>query len=336
MHLIISHAAGAGVQCQAAIAQLALPNLEKLLRLSNTTRTLHGAPESLTPLPERVQANSMGLHGQDGLLPWAAAEARERGLTSVHGAAGWAWITPCHWRAHTQHVEMLGLGPAELDLRSDESEALRTSMAGYFAEDGIALHPGTHNHWHRWLAFGTIFHDLPTASLQRVANATINPWLPRQPQAKGLRRLQSEMQMLLYTHPVNDAREARGVPSVNAFWVSGTGTLARPIPRGSIRTNHRGDPAPQRLVRRCAVLGRQLANAGPDAAGRCAGACIGGRPTSNHAMWRKQGGDAGCAKENLVAAIASAFPCRVTSTPTFALPVADPCRLRFLAINIHA
>ncbi len=225
MHLIISHAAGAGAQCQAAITQLALPNLDKLLRLLHTTQTWHGTPEDLTPLPERVQADGVELYGQDGLVPWAAAEARERGLAAVHGAAGWAWITPCHWRAHAQHVEMLG--PEELDLRSDESEALRSGMAGYFTEDGITLHPCTHD---RWLALGTIFHDLPTASLQRVANASINPWLPRQPQAKGLRRLQSEMQMLLYTHPVNDAREARGVPSVNAFWVSGTGTLPAAYP----------------------------------------------------------------------------------------------------------
>lgn len=231
MHLIISHAAGAGVQCQAAIAQLALPNLDKLLRRLHTTRIWHGAPENLTPLPERVLADSLGLCGQDsqdGLVPWAAAEAKDRGLTAVHGAAGWAWVTPCHWRAHAQHVEMLG--PAELDLRSDEGEALRTSMAGYFAEDGIALHPSTHKIHERWLAFGSIFHDLPTASLQRVSNAGINPWLPRQPQAKGLRRLQSEMQMLLYTHPVNDAREARGAPSVNAFWISGTGTLPAAYP----------------------------------------------------------------------------------------------------------
>lgn len=236
MHLIISHAAGAGAQCQAAIPQLALPNLDKLLRLLHTTHTWHGAPENLTPLPERVQASSMGLCGQDdqvgrdGLIPWAAAEARERGLTAVHGDVGWAWITPCHWRAHAQHVEMLD--PAELDLRSDESEALRTSMASYFAEDGIVLHPCTDG---RWLALGTIFHDLPTASLQRVANASINPWLPRQPQAKGLRRLQSEMQMLLYTHPVNDAREARGAASVNAFWVSGTGALPAALP-GAVST----------------------------------------------------------------------------------------------------
>jgi hypothetical protein len=41
------------------------------------------------------------------------------------------------------------------------------------------------------------------------------------PAAKLLRRLQNEMQMLLYTHPVN---EGRGL-TINSFWVHGTGAL---------------------------------------------------------------------------------------------------------------
>jgi hypothetical protein len=33
------------------------------------------------------------------------------------------------------------------------------------------------------------------------------------------------MQMLLYNHPVNDARDARRQHTVNAFWLHGAGTL---------------------------------------------------------------------------------------------------------------
>jgi hypothetical protein len=33
------------------------------------------------------------------------------------------------------------------------------------------------------------------------------------------------MQMLLYTHPVNDARIARRLLPINSFWISGTGSL---------------------------------------------------------------------------------------------------------------
>jgi hypothetical protein len=36
------------------------------------------------------------------------------------------------------------------------------------------------------------------------------------------------MQMLLYTHPINEERAANGQRSVNSFWVSGSGALAEP------------------------------------------------------------------------------------------------------------
>ena len=43
--------------------------------------------------------------------------------------------------------------------------------------------------------------------------------------ARKLRLLQNEMQMLLYTHAVNDARAARKQAGINSFWISGTGAL---------------------------------------------------------------------------------------------------------------
>jgi hypothetical protein len=53
----------------------------------------------------------------------------------------------------------------------------------------------------------------------------VDRWLPRQHQAQAVRKLQNELQMLLYTHPVNDARAARGLLPITSFWVSGTGNL---------------------------------------------------------------------------------------------------------------
>ena len=49
--------------------------------------------------------------------------------------------------------------------------------------------------------------------------------MPSATQAGALLRLQNEMQMLFYTHPVNDQRAAQGLPPVNSFWLSGTGAL---------------------------------------------------------------------------------------------------------------
>jgi len=219
MHLLISHAAPLGPQCQESIAKVTLPRLAELLGLLTPTPPMLGSPETLTPLAERIRANSLGLQGADGLVPWAAIDAQHLGLTKTRGDAGWAWITPCHLNVQSNHVDMED--PRDLDISTTECETLRMAMQGYFAEDGVELHPLTDGNW---LAFGAVFRDLPTASIERVAGRSIDAWMPQQEQAKPIRRLQNEMQMLLYTHPVNDARSARGASTVNAFWVSGTGT----------------------------------------------------------------------------------------------------------------
>ena len=203
---------------QPALPSLQLPHLEQLLARLAPGPVDTGSEESLTPPHERVLARARGLTAPDGLLPWAAWQAGERGLPGAADGA-WAIVTPCHWQMASAHVDMLD--PGALRLSPAESHALLAAMQGYFAEDGIALHyvgPTT------WLACGEWFRDLPTASLDRVAGRRVDDWMPRADQARGLRRLQNEMQMLLYTHAVNDDRGARGLAPVNSFWVSGTGT----------------------------------------------------------------------------------------------------------------
>ncbi len=236
MHTLILNAAPQGERCRAALADLRLPNLQQLLGLLTPTTVVRGAATDLTPVHEHLLAASLGLDGPDGLIPWAAHDAAQLGLphadTPDTGDApaalgGWAWITPCHWNIHIDHVHMDD--PQHLALTARDADVLFRDMQPYFLEDGITLyasHVGlSHSHW---LAHGAVFANLPTASLSRVAGQVVDPWMPRQPQAQSLRRLQNEMQMLLYTHPVNDARAEFRLPSVNAFWVSGTGTLPAP------------------------------------------------------------------------------------------------------------
>jgi hypothetical protein len=95
-------------------------------------------------------------------------------------------------------------------------------MRPFFEQDGIALEYDAPT---RWLARGEAFRGLATASLDRVVGRTIDDWMPRAEQARTLRRLQQEMQMLLYTHEVNEQRIRGGLLPVNSFWVSGTGAL---------------------------------------------------------------------------------------------------------------
>lgn len=224
--LLIPFAMASAPACSEAAARLVLPRLQKLLALLAPGEPDAGEPDSLTPPHERALARWLGLPLADGLVPWAAREARAAGLGD--GGEGWAWITPCHWRVGTDHVAMAP--PEALQLETADAQALYAAMRPYFDADGIALQPVTPT---RWLARGELFRTLPTASLDRVAGRVLDAWMPGTEAARPLRRLQQEMQMLLYTHPLNDARQQRGLSPVNSFWASGTGTLEdAPRPAG--------------------------------------------------------------------------------------------------------
>jgi hypothetical protein len=70
---------------------------------------------------------------------------------------------------------------------------------------------------------------LATASLDRVIGRNVDAWLGSDPAARRIRRLQSEAQMLLHTHPLNERRETAGLLPINSFWLSGCG-MARSTP----------------------------------------------------------------------------------------------------------
>jgi hypothetical protein len=95
-------------------------------------------------------------------------------------------------------------------------------MEPYFAEDGIRLE---YQAPLRWLAQGELFRTLPAASLDRVIGRSLDPWMPGGDAGRPLRRLQQEMQMLLYTLPLTDERQRGGMLPVNSFWVSASGAL---------------------------------------------------------------------------------------------------------------
>lgn len=219
-HLIIPFAACDGQAWAAAIRALppsSLVNLSKLLQGMKLSRRDEGSARSLTPPHETVLARAAGLEGSDGLLPWAALEAQRSG---AEPGKAWAWLTPCHWAMGREHASLSD--PAALALGQAEAQTLLAAMQPYFATEGITLHAATPG---RWLAEGELLRDLPTASLDRVLGRNVDAWLPATTTAGSLRRLQNEMQMLLYTHPLNEERALQRKPPVNSFWLSGSGAL---------------------------------------------------------------------------------------------------------------
>ena len=240
MHLLIPFANSQSTDCQAALKTLKLPNLGKLLRKLPLVHTDAADESTLSPPHERALAGLHGISAADGQIPFGAWHALQAGHAVKAGQA-WAVITPCHWAVQSQHITMLN--PQALNLQEGESRALLAAMQPFFAEDGIGL---VYDRPTRWLARGEVFAGLSTASTYRVIGGgegkSVDDWLPRAEAAKTLRRLQQEMQMLLYTHALTDARNERGELAVNSFWVSGTGAmtpamLARPASKEITQIN---------------------------------------------------------------------------------------------------
>ena len=217
MHLLVPFAAAATDTGATAVQGLRLPHFERLLaRLTAGPATDTGAA-SLNLPHEHVLAACRGWTRRDGGLPLAAWAAQADGL-SVAAQPGWGLLTPAHWQVGSEQIVLLD--PAQLHLDEDESRALLQALRSLFEPEGWALHWGAPL---RWYAVHDSLAALATASLDRVIGRPIDEWLPDRRNGRSVRRLQSEAQMLLHTHPINAAREARGELAVNSFWLSGTG-----------------------------------------------------------------------------------------------------------------
>ncbi|HET9820324.1 MAG TPA: hypothetical protein VFQ16_00725 [Burkholderiaceae bacterium] len=217
MHWIVPFAAPLTEAGREALATLDLPGLDALA--ATGPQAAHESADAFTPHPphERALARALGWAvADDAPLPWAARAARADGLDV--GALAWGLLTPVHWRAGRDAVHLVD--PGELALDSAESRTLFEAARPLFESEGVALH------WAaplRWYAAHASLATLATASLDRVVGRNVDAWLPAQREARWLRRLQNEVQMLWHTHPLNAQREARGQLPVNSFWLSGCG-----------------------------------------------------------------------------------------------------------------
>jgi hypothetical protein len=223
MHLVVPFASALSDAAQHALGTLSLPHLERLLARWSPAdgADIADADEYTLSMPhERLVARLRGWDVVDGLLPFAAEAARADGLAPVPGS-GWALLTPAHWHVGREQINLTD--PATLALDEDEARALHATLAPLFEDLGWRFHWGSTG---RWYASHDSLARLPSASIDRVIGRNVDLWLNDHPDILLVRRLQSEAQMLLYTHPVNDERDARGAPTMNSFWLSGTGPTA--------------------------------------------------------------------------------------------------------------
>ncbi len=233
MHLLIPHASALSPACAQTLSDLALPRLAELLSRLDLQATTGSDEYQLNPPHEQVLAAALGMQGEDGALPWAAHAAAADGIEV--GERAWGLLTPVHWQVGREFVTLAD--PAELMLDEAESRALFERVSYLFDSEGFQMSWGAPLRW--YIAHESLA-GLPCASIDRAIGRNVDLWLQtdtaRFPQAGLIRRLQNEVQMLLYTDPLTDQREARGLPPVNSFWLSGCGRAQAGSARGAAQT----------------------------------------------------------------------------------------------------
>jgi len=224
VHLIVPFASPLSDAGRDTLSRLATPILDAWLACCAEGDRDTDDESSLTPPHERAHARALGWSLSAGAPPpWAARQALADGIDV--GDRPWGLLTPVHWRVGADAVHLAD--PRALALDEPSSRALLDAVRPLFEGEGFVVTWGAPL---RWYASHPSLAALATASLDRVVGRNVDRWLPAQREARIVRRLQNEVQMLLYTHPINAAREDAGALPVNSFWLSGCGIAQAEAP----------------------------------------------------------------------------------------------------------
>jgi hypothetical protein len=182
-------------------------------------RSLAGASWTPSPVVETdaLLCKTFGIARQQD-WPFAPLLARHENLPADTGY--WLCATPVH--LETRRNALMLTDPAALSISAEESTAFATMLSEHLHEEHITLHAPQP---HQWFLRCDTPPAMTTTSLDTVTARDIRTYLPQGADSARWHRILTEIQMLLHAHPLNDAREARGLPAVNSVWLSSGGAL---------------------------------------------------------------------------------------------------------------
>jgi hypothetical protein len=182
-------------------AGLHLPALEKLLARGNAG----SAP---------VETLEDSLCSAFGVRSAAPVRAAYDGLEV--GDAYWLCADPVS--LHLQRAQVL-VQPEAMPKKED-AEAMCDALNAHFADTGlrfVAPHP------RRWYVQVDAEPQMTTSPLRQALGRDARHFQPQGADALRWQSIVTEMQMLLYAHPLNRAREARGETVLGSLWFWGGG-----------------------------------------------------------------------------------------------------------------
>lgn len=166
---------------------------------------------------------------RDTSPPVATALMQFFGLKPEEGT--WFVLQPVHIHIARDHLVLTD--PKQLQLTEEESRALFDIAYPLFVEHGKTLMYGNAG---TWFVRSDQWADLQTATTDAAAGHNIDIWMPKGPGERDWRKLQNEVQMHWFNHPLNEEREARRKTPVNSLWLWGDSATSRTVPSSAYAT----------------------------------------------------------------------------------------------------
>lgn len=166
---------------------------------------------------EAVMAEQFGLTAQPD-YPLAAIAANADGLNASEGC--WMRADPVHFQLQRDSFSLSE--PVPLQLQPAHAKSLISDLNQHFNADGMYFMLGDSGAW--YLRMDTT-PEIQTSLPSVVMDRNIYQFMPVGADASKWRAHLNEIQMLLYEHPVNHARESMQQAPVNSVWFSGRGRL---------------------------------------------------------------------------------------------------------------
>ncbi len=152
----------------------------------------------------------------DTSAPLATAVMRGCGLQAEAAEGHWFMLQPAHVQISRTHMLLSDL--RGLQLNEADSRGLYELARPFCEEIGKPLLHGAPG---LWFLRADDWAGLNTASPDATSTQSMSDWLPEGPHARDFRKLQNEIQMLWHDHPINEARQARGLQPINSCWLWG-------------------------------------------------------------------------------------------------------------------
>jgi hypothetical protein len=139
----------------------------------------------------------------------------------------WLQADPVH--LSPQRNDCVVLPPTQFEL--SEADSLVQALNDYFHADDMRFVRGSRERWYVRCSTAIELSTPPTAA---VCGRAMAAFQPQGRDAQRWSRIANEAQMMLHAHPINEAREARGVATINGLWFWGGGVVRPTTPRAAI------------------------------------------------------------------------------------------------------